>query len=676
MKKIAGPANSNTSGPVRSAASADPYAGTVASNGKDIWDVPTINENLNRTGQDWYTDNYGELNDGVLNFGFWTDLNQLLNSYYVNATGTFALNEAYYYQDFSPFNAVQIQMATKAINLWDDLVAISFQQTSASDADITYGNTYTGGAQAYAYLPFGDGLDAYYGQFGFNQIGRIGGDVWVDGFVQSNFEPAGDSWYSQLTLIHETGHALGLSHPGNYDALDDNDGIPGPDPITYTNDAAFFQDSLQYTVMSYFDAYETGAQHIDWKLLSFGYASTPLLHDVSAIQAIYGADMTTRTGDTTYGFNSNAGRSAFDFSLNRVPIVTIWDAGGNDTLDLSGYNTPSVIDLNPGAFSSAGGIEQFLTLAQVNANRAAAGLAPRSAATFAFYESIKATYGLTNGLFHDNISIAYGVIIENATGGGGDDLIISNAAANTLNGGGGIDTVSYRTADSGVIASLILNAGLTGEARGDRYISIEKLEGSNFNDILTGSNGNDAGVSGLGGDDLIYGGNGNDILNGNDGRDILYGGNQNDTLDGGAGNDWLLGADGNDRLLGGAGDDVLSGDEGVDFLDGGAGSDQMSGGAGKDVFNFSNLGGTDRISDFYRGDKIDVSDIDAKSATAAHDAFTWIGTNAFTGVAGQLRMTFSHGDTTLMGDVDGDKIADFTIIVDNYKIAPTDMLFA
>ena len=86
-----------------------------------------------------------------------------------------------------------------------------------------------------------------------------------------------------------------------------------PDPISYENDAFFAQDSLQYSIMSYWDAYETGAQHIDWSLLNFAYAATPLVHDIAAIQAIYGADPNTRTGDTVYGFNSTADRSAFDF---------------------------------------------------------------------------------------------------------------------------------------------------------------------------------------------------------------------------------------------------------------------------------------------------------------------------------------------------------------------------
>jgi hypothetical protein len=196
---------------------------------------------------------------------------------------------------------------------------VSFRETSVADADIRYGNTFTGGAQAYAYLPFGDLFDYNDPDFGPVKYTAIGGDVWVDGFVASNFGPLDNSYYATTTMIHETGHALGLSHPGDYDALD---GVP----LSYAL-ADYYQDSLQYSVMSYWDAYETGAQPVDWSLLNFAYPSTPLVHDVAAIQRIYGVDTTTRTGDTVYGFNSTADRPAFDFDLNTRPIVTIWDAG-------------------------------------------------------------------------------------------------------------------------------------------------------------------------------------------------------------------------------------------------------------------------------------------------------------------------------------------------------------
>jgi serralysin len=134
-------------------------------------------------------------------------------------------------------------------------------------------------------------------------------------------------------------------------------------------------------------------------------------------------------------------------------IFTIYDAGGNDTLDLSGYKTSSVIDLRPGSYSSAGGADHKLTLAEINANNAAAGLPARSEFLYdVYFEGVEGTNGglswieqtgVTDFLMHENIGIAYGTIIENAIGGSGNDRIIGNSAVNRLTGGAGADSFVF-----------------------------------------------------------------------------------------------------------------------------------------------------------------------------------------------------------------------------------------
>jgi len=194
-------------------------------------------------------------------------------------------------------------------------------------------------------------------------------------------------------LMHELLHTLGLDHPGPYNG----------DSADYESQALFQQDSHQFTVMSYWLAEVTGADHVANGVTWF--ASTPLLYDVASLQYLYGANMTTRTGATVYGFHSTAGREVFDLSLHPNSVFTIWDAGGRDTLDLSGYGTPSRIDLHQGAFSDTGQMTR-------------------------------------------NISIAFGAKIENAVGGFSNDIIIANELQNRLTGGGGGDVFTFTDRDA------------------------------------------------------------------------------------------------------------------------------------------------------------------------------------------------------------------------------------
>jgi serralysin len=358
---------------------------------------------------------------------------------------------------YSPFTPAQQAAARVAIHNWDDLIKPNFVETShpgsseVPQTDILLANTTTGPAQAWAYYPYD------------KQYQHLGSDVWVaDPRINGSNAQFLPGQYGLQTLNHELGHTLGLSHPGSYNFGDDNDGDGQPDPINYTGDAQYFQDSNQFTIMSYFDSYETGAQNVDWNVMRFLYPSTPMVDDVYVVQQKYGADMTTRAGDTTYGFNatSDVWNEAMRFHKGEMStIFTIWDAGGKDTLDLSGYATPSVIDLREGAFSSAGGygaydarlVGKAPSLGQINANNAAAGMGDRSGQLFDVYFkgvdgvneglSWKATTGTTNQyLMQQNIGIAYDAVVENAKGGSGNDRINGNQADNHFWGNAGADT--------------------------------------------------------------------------------------------------------------------------------------------------------------------------------------------------------------------------------------------
>ena len=174
-------------------------------------------------------------------------------------------------------------------------------------------------------------------------------------------------------------------------------------------------------------------------------------------------------------------------------------------------------------------------------------------------------------------------------------------------------------------------------------------------------------LNGGAGSDTLNGNAGNDILNGRGDSDILNGNAGSDILNGGAGSDTLNGNAGNDVLNGNAGNDVLNGNAGSDILTGGAGTDSLTGGAGNDIFDFNSVSDSptglsrDVITDFvgngiFTGDQIDLSTIDANSAVGGNQAFTFIGSGAFT-AAGQVR--YSGG--ILQANTDRDLSAEFEI---------------
>lgn len=324
---------------------------------------------------------------------------------------------------FIALSSVQESAARQSLAMFAQVGNITFTETDPDTGTMRFSayNSTTDGAGAYAYYPGDTGA------------GSLAGDVNLNNdSVSATSIPRGS--YSFFAMLHEIGHAMGLAHPGDYNA--------GPGvSITYGTHAQFAEDSHQYSVMSYFDEDNTTG--------SFGsYPDTLLMFDILAVQQLYGVNRNTRAGDSVYGFNSNTG-SVYNFAINTDPVFCIWDGGGKDTIDASQYAMAQRIRLGAGTFSDIGG-------------------------------------------FTGNISIAVGATIENAKGGSGNDDIAGNSIANRIWGSGGNDRLNgyagndtlYGGNGNDQIFGGRGNDRLFGGAGGDRFVFDTALNGTtNFDKI-------------------------------------------------------------------------------------------------------------------------------------------------------------------------------------------------
>lgn len=543
------------------------------------------------------------------------------------------------------------QAFTAAVTAWSTVANISFQRVYSQTGATWTESLYSDGSDTLGahYYPNDEGSGGEFNQghefFTYNMLGGVG-------FV---------------TFLHEIGHGLGLDHP-----FEDGANFPGVTAGDSTDQGDNNFANGFYTVMSYTD--DPWFAVAPW--YDYGYCATPMAFDIATIQRVYGANMSTATGNNIYTLPTNNAAGTY--------WSCIWDAGGTDTIS--------------GAASS-GGVTIDLRAATLENAEGGGGWASWQSGT------------LGGSVVYGGFTIANGAVIENATGSNYNDVLTGNNVGNSINGGLGNDTIrSYSGNDtvsggagddqidgglgndyidagagtdmaiySGSSAGVTVNLALTGaQATGawgtDTLLNFENLAGSGHADRLYG-NGVANAIYGAGGNDFIWGQGGNDNLVGQDGRDYLFGG---------AGDDFVRGGADHDSVNGDAGNDTLWGEAGSDRLTGGQGADKLVGGDGLDAFIWLYLtdltaarATTDQVLDFNRGqgDKLDLQALDAKSGTAANDAFTFIGAGAFTNVAGQLRAVVVGSTTWVEGDVNGDGVVDFSIaLTGSHSLAASDFI--
>tara|TARA_E500000178_G_C17005177_1_gene747758 strand:+ start:571 stop:2286 length:1716 start_codon:yes stop_codon:yes gene_type:complete len=284
------------------------------------------------------------------------------------------------------FNLVQKTALRNVISEWSQVSGITFTEVEESETtvgDIRLGlssevQSLVGDATGFAYLPgnfYPSSGDIW---FNSNANDLFGGFV-TSTFENSEFKPGSLAYY---TALHEFGHALGLKHP--FETL------PEAKSVLSSN-----LDEISNTIMSY--TYVAN----DSSVLGLNiYPSTPMSYDISAIQHLYGKNVSFGIEDTTYYF----GDGQFYFE-------TIWDPNGVDTIFYDG-NYSLNINLIPGSGSFVG----------------------KEVETYG-NNSNYSEYAIPNIWLSNNTEI------ENVIGSRGNDVIRGNYLNNEISGGLGNDFI-------------------------------------------------------------------------------------------------------------------------------------------------------------------------------------------------------------------------------------------
>ena len=400
-----------------------------------------------------------------------------------------------------------------------------------------------------------------------NQEGAFSDSNWSGGIISSSIVNVSTQWIAQYGTGTNTYSFQTYIHEiGHALGLGHAGNYNGE--ANYPNDALFQNDAWVTSIMSYFSQTENtyfAGQGFDENLLV-----TPMMADIYAMSLLYGLSTTTRAGNTTYGpgeWHTNMG------------ALCIFDSSGIDTIDVSGMGGDQLINLSPGSFSNIMG--------EIGNVSIALGVIIENARTGSGADTLignDADNLLESGAGNDSLS-----------GGAGNDWLIPGWGNNVVDGGAGTDTVDYVIGTTVAVNVNLALGTATNQGGADTLSSIENVRGTNYDDTIVGSS-----VA-----NVLEGHFGNDSLSGGDGADTLYGdaigssiGNYDDILNGGAGADTMIGQGGNDRyVVDQAGDVIVEGaGEGAEDWVFAKVSYSLTAGAYVEVLGTTSAGGTAAIN--------------------------------------------------------------------------------
>jgi serralysin len=311
-----------------------------------------------------------------------------------------------------------------ALGLYESVCGLRFDTkiNSVSEADIVWWKVDTGETLL--------GVHENPGMFGTDQIWGYFNHMATASWSNLHFGGDGLS-----TVIHEIGHGLGLAHP--------HDGGSEPDGTTFPgiqegaegasqNPGDYAYNQSVNTVMSYVPG-ALAAPHD----LSYGGQGGLGAFDIAALQTLYGPNTTTAAGNNVYTLPT------FEDPGAGPGWTSIWDVGGNDTINAMASAKPVTIDLR------------------------AANLVYGSPGAGGY---LSQQDGMPGGF-----TIANGVVIENAVGGSGDDQLAGNSSANQLGGNGGHDVLIAGGLGSDWVSGGLGNDTLLGGGGKDIFVFDAKL---------------------------------------------------------------------------------------------------------------------------------------------------------------------------------------------------------